>query len=74
MIAVGTGPSAGGARAPISDILSHVGPEVKRLGVAPKEVPRGGYFRLPEGTCAISTLNTSGYKENPYCNSNVSDG
>ena len=31
MCAVGTTPSAGGARAPIADILSHLGTEVKRL-------------------------------------------
>ena len=31
MCAVGTAPSAGGARAPIADILSHLGPEVLKL-------------------------------------------
>ena len=31
MCAVGTAPSKGGARAPISDILSHMGTEVQKL-------------------------------------------
>ena len=30
-VSVGTTPSAGGARAPIADILSHIGAEVRRL-------------------------------------------
>ena len=55
MLAVGASPSAGGARAPLADILSHVGTEVERLFLTPAIAPEN-IFRPPVGTCVAFVL------------------
>ena len=54
MCAVGAAPSAGGARAPIADIMSHMGTEVQKLSTT--------YITCRHSCVSYSPLQRNGYK------------